>query len=468
MPEDRDRDEERDEDGDEADDEPESDEADARDEDTDADEEDAAAAEPPARPESRASREHDDDDEPDEDEDEADEAEAERRRIAARKKAAERKKTAERRKSAGERGPAEGRRSEQRRRPAGADRERPRRRDDREERRPPQGRGRKADATGKKREPEAIEIREPETPPEPEVDLTAPLDPRWEHGLIAAGALMLLSVALALGSLLYSGGRMSTVPLLGMVLLLVALASGGFGVLARKNWGYVLGLGASGLGVAAATLWTLYGVVTPRVSFWFPLGWLACGVAAVYALFHMRWGPGPLADGRSRLRALKARTRAYTTMHGEFAYAGAIAALLGSLLALSMLLGATGGERQQAPAAQYADGMQLERLSEPPEDGTLVLARWGNEVYFFLGRADGRREGDEIHVSYLDGDQEWLRLDDLRRDTVRAGAVVHVHIQGQESWLPAQVTQRTGDRIEVDLGSRRVWVPLSMVRVREL
>jgi hypothetical protein len=118
--------------------------------------------------------------------------------------------------------------------------------------------------------------------------------------------------------------------------------------------------------------------------------------------------------------------------------------------------------------ARFADGMELERLDEAPDEGTVVLARWGSEVYFFLGRVTEQRGDDELHISYLDGDREWVNLSDLRRDTVRAGSIVHVHVQGHEGWLPAQVTQRTGDRVEVDLGSRRVWVPLAMVRVREL
>ena len=96
-----------------------------------------------------------------------------------------------------------------------------------------------------------------------------------------------------------------------------------------------------------------------------------------------------------------------------------------------------------------------------------MLARWGNEDYFFLGRVEQRRENDEMHIVYLDGDRAWVRLDDLRRDTVRAGASVHIHVQGHDGWAPAVVTQRSGNRIEADVGSQRVWVALGMVRVRE-
>jgi hypothetical protein len=69
---------------------------------------------------------------------------------------------------------------------------------------------------------------------------------------------------------------------------------------------------------------------------------------------------------------------------------------------------------------------------------------------------------------YLDNDRAWVRLADLRRDTVRAGMSVHVHVQGSDGWLPAVVTQRSGNRIEAELtNNQRVWVPLGMIRVRE-
>ena len=168
-------------------------------------------------------------------------------------------------------------------------------------------------------------------------------------------------------------------------------------------------------------------------------------------LFHMRWGPGPMADERDRLRSLRLKTANHTTVSGEIALSGSIAAVLASVLCGLLLMGAaTGTSSSSSAAARFVDGMDLETFSEPPDSGTTVLARWGNEDYFFIGRVDQTRNGDEIHVAYLDGDRAWVQLRDIRRDTVRAGASVHIHVQGHDGWLPAVVTQRSGNRVEAD------------------
>jgi hypothetical protein len=275
-------------------------------------------------------------------------------------------------------------------------------------------------------------------------------------------------VIFAVVSLVLSAGDMSPVSIIGLALLLLSIAVGGIGVLARKTWGYILGLGASGLGIAAGLLWSLLAVVSNDMSPLWPLFFFICNILAAIALFQMRWGPGPLADERDRMRSLKLRTSNHTTVTGELAYSGSIAAVLASVLCGLLLMGATTSSGRPASQAAFQDGVDLDALTGAPETGSVVLARWGNEDYFFLGRVEGARGDDEFHIVFLDGDQSWVRAADLRADTVRTGMSIHVHVQGQEGWLPGVVTQRSGNRVEVEVANnQRVWVQLAMVRVRE-
>jgi hypothetical protein len=312
-----------------------------------------------------------------------------------------------------------------------------------------------------------IEILEPDRPPEADIDLAGDLEPVWEPGVNVGGILAFLSVVFAAVALGFSAGELSLIAIIGLSLLLLAIAVGGIGVLARKVWGYILGLGATGLGVVAGLMWSLMAVVSNDMSPLWPLFFFICNILAAIALFQMRWGPGPLADERERLRSLKLRTANHTTVTGELAYSGSIAAVLASVLCGLLLMGATTSTAR--PAGQnFQDGVDLEALDGAPENGAVVLARWGNEDYFFLGRVQESRANDEFHVVFLDGDQSWVRLADLRRDTVQEGMSVHVHVQGQDGWLPAVVTQRVGDRVQVEVATgQQVQVPLGMVRVRE-
>lgn len=313
------------------------------------------------------------------------------------------------------------------------------------------------------------ELIEPDQPPHPELDLTGELEPAWEPGVLFGGGLCLLAVGLAIAAMLTSRLEGFSVAMVGLLLLLLAIAGGGVGVLARKVWGYILALGATGLGTLAGLLWAVNSVVTPDLSPWLPLLFFICNIAAVMILYQMRWGPGIAADERERFRAMKRSLTSYTTAHGEFAHAGAIAAVLASLMGGLLLMGAhtTESSRPSMPS-NFADGMQLVEVTEDLAEGSVVLARWGTEDYFFLGRVDQSRNDDEYHITYLDGDEAWVRRADLRQDAVRSGASVHIHVQGHEGWLPARITQRANNRVEADIGPQRVWVPLAMVRVREL
>lgn len=402
---------------------------------------------------------------------------------AARRRASSKKKQAERRKvvesgggrSAKEDKPRKSRKPRPepkkkavRRRPA--DRE-PEERPKRSKRRPAAAPARRA---RRDRKPEPVEpigeLTEPKEPPEANLDLMGELYPVWEPGLPVGGGLCLLSVGLAVAALLTTSESVSALTVIGLLLLLVAISIGGVGVLARKIWGYVIGIGAAGLGTLAGLLWGMYAVVQPDLNPWLPLGFFLSNLLAVLALYQMRWGPGPMADERERYRSMKRHLTSFTTAHGELAHSAAFGAILATVIGGLLLVGANTA-RSEAPSlpANFSDGMSLDSLEEPPEEGTVVLARWGTEDYFFLGRVDQARGDDEFHVTYLDGDEAWVRLSDLRRDTVRTGASVHIHLQGHEGWLPATITQRSGSRVEADVGAtERVWVPLAMVRVREL
>lgn len=402
---------------------------------------------------------NEDDDDEDEDEDEEEEEERPRRRASS-------KQTSSRRRSE--------RRTDRR---STSSRRRSRRAEPEEE--PPAKRSSKKRGTTrspkrrrreKKETDLSLEIVEPSSPPEADIDLGAEIDPTWEPGIRAGGGLGLAAVAFAVGALMTAGSGVSTLSIVGLVLLLVAIAAGSIGVLQRMTRGYILALGSTGLGVVGGLLWSLYAVVSTDHSPLWPLLFFLCNLGAVISLFQMRWGPGPLADERDRLRSIKLKTANYTTVSGELALAGSFAAVLGSVLCGLLLMGAandSGGGSSSSTAARFVEGMDLETLDSAPDTGSIVLARWGNEDFFFLGRVQEQRGDDEFHISYLDGDRAWVRLQDLRRDTLADGASVHVHVQGHDGWLPAVVTQRSGNRIEADVGEQRVWVPLAMVRVRE-
>jgi hypothetical protein len=314
------------------------------------------------------------------------------------------------------------------------------------------------------------DLVEPKAPPEAEIDLAGELDPVWPIGLPIGGSLCLVSVAAAIAALLMARPQQFSWTVIGLLILLLAIAGGGIGVLARKVWGYILAMGASALGAVGGLIWTMYSVVTPELRPWLPLVFCLSNGAAIYFLHQMRWGPGLMTDERERFRAAKRILGAYTTDHGELAYAGAAAAILATLMGLLMIMGAnTTSSRRADEPENFADGMALTAFTTAPEQGSIVLARWGNEDYFFLGRLDQSRGDDEFHVTYLDGDEAWVRMNDLRQDTVAAGASVHVHVQGHEGWLPARITQRANNRVEADVGGDQpVWVPLAMIRVREL
>jgi hypothetical protein len=423
-------------------------------------------------------RDDDDDDTDDEDADseartasEDDEPERPRRR-----RASSSKKRTEQKKAAQSSSPRNKKGARRRTERSGAPARRSRRTEATEEKSRPSRRRGGAVPRNRKRRKEPREadtswdLVEPKQPPEPEVDLSGEIEPVWERGIMVGGCFCLTAVACGVVALLMSGGAMSVLSVVGLMVVLVAIVLGGIGVFARKAWGYVVGLGATAVGTVAGLLWTLYCVVTPQLSPWAPFCFLVFNGTAVVSLFHMRWGPGPFADDRARFRALERRLRSYTTIHGELALSGSLAAVLATIVLGFMLMGSasSSGEPASNIAAQMQDGMELETLTSPPELNSLVLARWGNEEYFFLGRVEQQRTGEEFRISYLDGDQAWVKLRDLRRDAVNTGATVHVHIQGHEGWLPAIITQRSNNRVEADVGAaQRVWVPLSMVRIRE-
>ena len=481
--EDVDEDEDLDQDEDRADDEPEDDEPEDDEPEDDEPEDDEPEDDEP-EPEDDEPEEEPAEDEDAAAADEEDElaAKAREKKRARKSRTSDRKKRAEKRKTSddAEAKPRKTRRSSERRRRAerrpegrrSSERQRRRSRRDVDEE-PRRSRRRTAGPSAPKRrrkerlEPEHIEIVEPERPPEPDIDLSADLEPTWEPGVLIGGGLGLAGVAFAFIALLTSGGQASIISIIGLVILLIAISSGNIGVLARKTWGYILALGATGLGVVAGLLWALYSVVGIDLNPLWPLFFFLCNLGSVILLFQMRWGPGPLADERDRLRSLKLRTSNHTTVTGEIALSGSIAAVLASVLCGLLLMGAAASSSHPT-GPNFVDGAELQSLSEAPELGSIVLARWGNEDYFFLGRVEETRAGDEFHIVFLDNDQSWVRLTDLRSDTVRAGMSVHVHVQGSDGWLPAVVTQRSGNRIEAELtNNQRVWVPLGMVRVRE-
>lgn len=470
-----------DDDVDEEDDEGADDSDDSDDSDSDDDSEEDAAAE----------EEEEEEEEEDLPTEEELEAEARARKRARRRRAAERKKRAEKKKAVDdvEAKPRRSRRSsESRRRPEKKSERRRSSEKKSESRRPSERRRSRRDAddeprrsrrrgavpsSSKRRRRErqeadaVIEIVEPKRPPEAEIDLSGDLEPTWEPGVLIGGGLGLGGVAFAFISLLTSGGQASIISIIGLVILLIAISSGNIGVLARKTWGYILALGASGLGVVAGLLWSLYSVVGTDMSPLWPLFFFLCNLGAIICLFQMKWGPGPLADERDRMRSLKLRTSNHTTVSGELVLSGSIAAVLASVLCGLLLMGAA-TDSSGPTGPNFIDGVELQAFTEAPELGTVVLARWGNEDYFFLGRVEQSRAGDEFHVVYLDNDRAWVRMADIRRDTIRAGMSVHVHVQGHDGWLPAVVTQRSGNRVEAELtNNQRVWVPLGMIRIRE-
>ena len=312
-------------------------------------------------------------------------------------------------------------------------------------------------------------LMEPDEPPRSTVALTGTLDPAWRLGRPIGGGLCLLSIAAAIAAMYSSSPPESTYTRFGMLLLLLAIAGGVGGVLARKLWGYILALGATGLGALVGVLWTVKAALTPELSPWLPGAFSVCCIASFSTLYRMRWGPRFLASGPERHRARQLSLSSYTTNHGELAYAGVVIAVLATVTGGLWLFDARpDGENGPSMPANFTDGMQLEGLTEPPSEGSLVLARWGSEDYFFIGRVDQLRGDDEVHVTFLDGDEAWLRQADLRQDAVREGASVHIHVQDHEGWLPARITERRNNRVEADIGPQRVWVHLAMVRAREL
>lgn len=141
--------------------------------------------------------------------------------------------------------------------------------------------------------------------------------------------------------------------------------------------------------------------------------------------------------------------------------------------ALSQLVEGERWSDRRAPVLPgWSDGppsqVPLLPLDGPPEIGQIVLCRWRSSPYFFLGRVESQQ--DELyHIRHLDGDDNWVRIDDIRQDTVRAGSVIHVHVdsEGDGGWLPAEVVLREDERVRVLVGGRMTWVTLGQIRVEE-
>jgi hypothetical protein len=96
--------------------------------------------------------------------------------------------------------------------------------------------------------------------------------------------------------------------------------------------------------------------------------------------------------------------------------------------------------------------------------GDHVLARWF-DLWWYPGLVLWI-EGKRIHIAFFDGDQALVTPDQVRELAVAVGDRVFCRQGGGPQYLPAEVTERTGDRIHVhyDDGTQE-WSSIRMVRL---
>jgi hypothetical protein len=108
----------------------------------------------------------------------------------------------------------------------------------------------------------------------------------------------------------------------------------------------------------------------------------------------------------------------------------------------------------------WLPGEPLKRFSV----GDRVLARWF-DLYWYPGVILWI-EGKRVHIAFFDGDQALVTPDQVRELAVRPGDHVQCRVKGGPQFAPAEVTQRTGEKIHVryDDGDEE-WTSIRMVRL---
>jgi len=112
----------------------------------------------------------------------------------------------------------------------------------------------------------------------------------------------------------------------------------------------------------------------------------------------------------------------------------------------------------------------LKQYKKFPKIGTLLLARFGQGEYFFFGKVEEiDRKKNMVKIKYLDGDEEWKTIHELRYDTIKPGYRVEVRLESESSWLPGTILDRIDDlfTIRLDIDGKEVKVKAVSIRVKE-
>lgn len=98
--------------------------------------------------------------------------------------------------------------------------------------------------------------------------------------------------------------------------------------------------------------------------------------------------------------------------------------------------------------------------------GSVVLARYSADGYWYEAVVAEQIEGDLRRVVYCDGSGEDLPMSSVRADGITVGARIEWREHGAPTWQAATVSRRVEHAVEVQLdGGLRRWVGLTDVRV---
>ncbi len=100
------------------------------------------------------------------------------------------------------------------------------------------------------------------------------------------------------------------------------------------------------------------------------------------------------------------------------------------------------------------------------EVGSVVLARYSQDGYWYEAVVAEQIEGGLRRVIYSDGSGEDLPMASLRADGITVGARIESHEHESSTWEPSAVVRRVEHAVEVQLdGGPHRWVALTDVRV---
>jgi hypothetical protein len=203
-------------------------------------------------------------------------------------------------------------------------------------------------------------------------------------------------------------------------------------------------------------------------------GKIAVGTKVMGLWGDRNWYPGEITEGFGRVWHVRFDDgdQAWLSMErlkvgsGRIGKTVAVLAFLGILAVVAIVLAWANVTEEVGPAAEPLPTLPMAPLAGPLIVGSRVLAPFGEGNFYFVGTVQALRDAGQVEVLFLDGDHGVVPSAALRADNVGPGTLVHAQSSSGDGWYAGQVRERDGDRVHVSFDDGDVeWVLLHRVRM---